>query len=337
MSITTTVANDTVADNTGADNGAGQAGLADHYAMPGVPWLAVDLNPGVAEGTDGTLTVGPITVPVQLTPPTDGAPARIDAAPSQLTLSAISAAAVSAGGTDPLAVLPSSVAAFVGGIAVAHIGVAIDLTARTVTGLEITVAADQPWWVLPGHFDVDDLHLTIAYTRAGDSHLVAVTGGGTVLGSVVELTVLRGDDGSFTLTVHGPDGAGIVIPGLGEVAGLLGGADLVGAMPSGLSDLPGFALSDLAIVLTADGVDSAHLTVTGGSAWTLPDPIGLSIDELMLTIAVGHPADPATRTVEVSVDGAATFAEAAISVRLERKDDRWTLSGGLQPGSTLTA
>ena len=191
--------------------------------------------------------------------------------------------------------------------------------------------------MLPGHFEVDDLHLTIAYTRAGDSYTVAVTGGGTVLGSAVELTVLRGDDGSFTVTVHGPDGAGIAVPGLGEIAGLLGGADLAGALPSGLRDLPGFVLTDVAVVLTADGVDQPTLTVTGGSAWTLPDPIGLSIDELALTIAVEHPADPATRTVEVSVEGAATFAEAAIAVRLERKDGQWTLTGGLRPGSTLTA
>ena len=288
------------------------------------------------DGVDGTLTVGPLAVPVQVTRPADGSPARIDVAPEQLTLSAISAAALSAGGTDPLAVLPSSVAAFVGGIAVAHIGVAIDLTARTVTGLEITVAADQPWWVLPGHFDVDDLHLTIAYTRAGDSHLVAVTGGGSVLGSVVELTVLRGDDGSFTLTVHGPDGAGIAVPGLAEIAGLFG-VDLAVNLPSGLSDVPGFVLSDVALVLTADGVESAHLTVSGGAGWTLPDPIGLTIDDLHLTVAVDHPDDAATRSVEVAVEGAATFAEAAISVRLERKDDQWTLSGGLQPGSSLTA
>ena len=39
----------------------------------------------------------------------------------------------------------------------------------------------------------------------------------------------------------------------------------------------------------------------------------------------------------MSVEGAATFAEAAISVKLERKDGQWTLTGGLQPGSSLTA
>src|SRR6478609_2922302 len=69
MSITTTpVANDTT---TPADDGAGQAPITSHYAMPGVPWLAVDVNSGITEGVDGTLTVGPVAIPVQLTPPTN--------------------------------------------------------------------------------------------------------------------------------------------------------------------------------------------------------------------------------------------------------------------------
>jgi len=36
MSITTTVTNDT----TTGDDGTGRAGLTQHYALPGVPWLA---------------------------------------------------------------------------------------------------------------------------------------------------------------------------------------------------------------------------------------------------------------------------------------------------------
>jgi len=337
---TTSTATTGTAGTGTAGTGTDRAAVAQHYTLAGVPWLALDLTGGVNgvfSGVDGTVTIGTVTVPVQVTPPADGAPAHIDVEPGQLTLATISAAAVSAGGTDPLVALPSSLGAFVGGIAVSHVGLAVDLSGRTVTAAEITVTADQPWWVLPGHFEVDDLHLTLAYTRAGDSYTVEVTGGGTVLGSVVELAVLRGDDGSFTLTVHGPDGAGIAVPGIGEIAGLVGGADLTSALPSGLSDVPGFVLSDVAVLLTAASVESAHVTVAGGAAWTLPDPIGLTIDELALSIAVEHPADAATRTVQVSIDGAATFAEASISVSLEEKDGEWTLTGGLQPGSSLTA
>ncbi len=302
------------------------------YTLPGIPWLAATIN-----GTEGVLTVGSVDVPVEVTAPTNGGPARIAAEPAQLTLSAISAVAVAAGGTDPLAALPGSLAAFVADIAVSHIGLSVDLAGRAITSAEITVTADQPWWALPGQLEIDDLHLALLYTSAGDSYTVEVTGGGTILGGRVQLTVLRGDDGSFTVTANGPDGAGIAVPGIAVIGGLVGVADLTAALPPGVAELPGFELADVAVVLTTAGVASAHLTVAGGSAWALPDPIGLSIDELALSIAIEHPTDAAIRSVQVSIKGAATFAEASVSVMIESKDGRWTLTGGLRPGSSLTA
>ena len=58
-----------------------QARPNQHYTLPGVPWLAVDLNTDTVNGADGTLTIGTFTIPVQLTPATENAPARIDVDP----------------------------------------------------------------------------------------------------------------------------------------------------------------------------------------------------------------------------------------------------------------
>ncbi len=331
---TMTITSDTTAPTTAAPTTA--APTTARYTMPGLPWLAVELTDIGADGVTGTLDIGTIAVPVQATAPSSGV-ARIDAVPASLTFTALADAAVAAGGTNPLADLPPSLASFVGGIAVSHLAVTVDASARVLTAAEITVAAEQPWSVLPGHFEVADARVTVAYTSAGDSYTVEVTGGGTVLGSAVELTVLRGDDGSFTVTLHGPDGTDVAVPGLAELSTLVGGADLVDTLPAGLSGLPGFVLSGTEMVLNASGVQSARLTVRGGSSWALPEPIGLSIDELGLTIAVEHPSDPSTRTVQVTIEGAATFAGAAIAVTLRREDGEWTLTGGLQPGSSLTA
>ncbi len=121
------------------------------YTLPGVPWLAVDIN-----GSDGTLTVGAVQIPVQIVPPADGSPARIEAEPGQVTLSAIAAAAVAAGGTDPLAALPSALAGFLGGIAISRVAVTVDLSTHSITAADLTVAAEQPWPVVPGHVDVTE-------------------------------------------------------------------------------------------------------------------------------------------------------------------------------------
>ena len=268
-------------------------------------------------------------------PAVDGSAAGIEADPGQLTLSAISAAAVSAGGTDPLAALPSALASFLGGIAISHVGVTIDLSAHSVTAADITVTAGQPWSVLPGHVDVTDLHVTLGYVRAGDSFTVAVTGAGTVFGAAVEISVVREDSGSFTAELSGPDGAGIAVPSFAEVAGLVGGAEL--SLPNGIADLPGLVVSGLDIELTSDGVDAVHATVATAATWNLPDPIGISIDELTLTVAANHVTDAATRIVRVAIAGSATFAGAVITVELDRSNGEWTLTGGLKGGSTLTA
>ena len=300
------------------------------YTLPGLPWLAVEIN-----GSEGILTVGTVQVPVQIVPPTDGSPARVEADPGQVTMSAVAAAAVAAGGTDPLAALPETVAEFLGGVAISHVGVTVDLSAHAVTAADITVTAGQPWSVVPGHVDVTDLQVTLGYVRAGDSFTVAVTGAGTVFGTAVEISMRREDSGSFTVALSGPDGAGITVPSFAEVAGLVGGADL--SLPNGLADLPGLVVSGLDLQLTRAGVEAAHATVSTAAPWKLPDPIGLSIDEVTLTVVAEHVTDAASRTVQVAVAGSATFAGAVITVALDRTDGEWTLTGGLEDGSTLTA
>ncbi len=249
-------------DTTAATTTAPARTTSVRYSMPGLPWLAVDLAGTTDSSVSGTLDIGTVTVPVQASTPSSGV-VRIDAVPASLTFAALAAAAAAAGGTDPLAALPPSLAAFVSGIAVSHLGVTVDASAHGITAAEITVATDEPWSVLPGHFDVADAHVTVRYTRAGDSCTVEVTGGGTVLGSAVELTVLRGDDGVFTVALHGADGTDVAVPGLAELAGLVGAPDLVDTLPAGLSGLPGFVLSGTELVLGADGVKSARLTVAG--------------------------------------------------------------------------
>ena len=320
----------TIISDTSTSTSTSTGADATTYTLPGVPWLTVEVN-----GNQGVLTVGAVQIPVDVVPPVDGSAARIEADPGQLTLSAISAAAVSAGGTDLLAALPTALAGFLGGIAISHVGVTIDLSAHSVTAADITVTAAQPWSVLPGHVDVTDLHVTLGYVRAGDSFTVAVTGGGTLFGVAVEISVRRADSGSFTVALSGPDGAGIAVPSFAEVAGLVGGADL--SLPNGIADLPGLVVSGLDMELTSGGVDAVHATVATAAAWNLPDPIGISIDEVTLTVAANHVTDAATRIVRVAIAGSATFAGAVITVELDRSNGEWTLTGGLKDGSTLTA
>jgi hypothetical protein len=381
-------------------------------------------------------------------------------------MAAIGDAARQAGGSDPLAALPASLAAFVGGLSVVHLHVEADPADRSLRAFRLEVRADAPWPLVEGRLEIEDLSLSFDYTREQDAAALEVKGGATVLDCPVHLDVRGPEDGAWVLalsagdvplfdlsrldrvadthlaasvpsqlgdlggiaidtleltlggedssvaaieidvrptapwvlvqdrlTIHdvnvalhvgspgdaagrevtgtvkgtlglgGADapveasrpaaedpwtitlgaGDGIALPSLGAIAGLAGGEDLEATLPPGLDELPGLTLSDVAIVLPAEGgVASVGAKLATSRALELPEPIGLSLEELSLTLQVEHPGDAAKRAVTLAVLGSATFAGATAEVRLERKPGEeghaeWKLSGGLAAGSVLSA
>jgi hypothetical protein len=295
--------------------------------LPGLPWLSLT----VAGGT-GVLTVGTARIQVQVTSPGGGSPVMIDAVPDGLSLAALSVAAGSAGGADPLAALPPALADAVGSIGISRVSVTADVSARVLLSAELTVTADRPWTIVPGHVVVDGLRLTVRFERAGDSFTVAVTGAASVAGVSAEIGVRRDEQGVFTVTVTGPDGAALEVPTFAQIGELLGvqADQLPDAFPQA-----GLTVPDLAIVIRAAAVEAVHVTVRA-AGWTLPLPIGVTVEAPQLTIGVAHPADAATRAVTVSAQGRVVFAGAAVAVRLARGADGWTLHGELETGSALT-
>ena len=269
--------------------------------------------------------------------PADGGPAVVEADLQPVTLAAVSAAAVAAGGTDPLASLPTTVATFLGAIAISHVRVAVDLANRSIVEASVTIATDQALPLIPGRVEIASPAVTLTYTRAGDSHTVAVIGAGSVLGSAVQLSVQRSDDGSFSISMTGPDGAAIPVPDVDQLATLVGAADASSVLPAQLNALAGLSIGALELTMNHGGVQSMHVAVATTESIDLPDPFALSIRQLTLDIAVEHAGDAATRTVAVSVGAEARFAGADIVVTFERTDGQWHCTGSLRPGSTLSA
>ncbi|MFC6704580.1 hypothetical protein [Flexivirga alba] len=107
------------------------------YTLPGISWLSLQV-----QGTTGTLTVGATSVAVQVTPPADGSPARVQADLSQVTVGALVAAA---GSGDPLASLPGVLADAVSSAAIASVGVSVDLAGHRLVGCDLTVDAIPSW------------------------------------------------------------------------------------------------------------------------------------------------------------------------------------------------
>lgn len=322
-----------VSDNTSTTTTSEPSTIgSDRYILPGVPWVSAEIH-----GTAGTLTVGPVDVPVQVTPPAEGEPARVAADLHDVTLATLSAAAVAAGGTDPLAALPPVLATFLGAISISQVRVALDLSTRSVIEASVTVAADRPLPLIPGHIEIVAPSVTLVYTRAGDSYTVAVVASGTLLGSTVQISVVREDDDSFAVSLSGPDGAGIGVPGIDQLAGVVGAEDPTRVLPAQLADIAGLSIEALELTMNRGGVESLHASVATTRSLDLPDPFAISIRRLTLDIAVEHAGDAATRAISVSLGGDARFAGADIMMAIDRTDGQWHLIGHLRPGSTLSA
>jgi len=243
------------------------------FALDGVPFVRLTL-----QGIYGTLTIGPSTVPIRLSPPVDGT-ATIDVGPGKLTLDAISAAGpepASTAAVDPRAILPPSLAAAVGGAVVSHVRVRVDLTGRRLTAVGLDVVGDRPWTLLPGRLVVTDLNLSVNVYPHGAAVQVsgALTGtiilGGTsvpvVASPVNNDRAVRGDCGlaSETRTADPVGTVGSVTAQAQAPIGADAGWWLV--LMDSVDGIPLSSLRDLAGLLDADGIDGLLSPGTGSPA-----------------------------------------------------------------------
>ncbi|MBO1756636.1 hypothetical protein [Allobranchiibius sp. CTAmp26] len=255
---------------------------APAYTLPGVSWLSLQV-----QGDTGTLTVGPDSVSVQVTPPADGSPAQVQADLSQLTLGALIA---DAGSADPLASLPSALAQAVSSAAIASVAVSVDLAGHRLVGCALTVDAVPSW--APGGVELDDFAVSVALTRTADGTGVAVTGSATFAGAGVAVTISRdaAATGAAAWKLHAglADGATLDVTAVATAYGL--------AVPSSLPDL---ALSACALDATLDGSD-VSFTATSPTQWTLPvGPSGISVGAI--AVAFGRTETGSTGSVSGTV------------------------------------
>lgn len=291
------------------------------FALGGAPFARLTL-----QGIYGTLTIGPSTVPIRLSPPVDGM-ATIDVGPGNLTLDAISSMAgqgrTSAAAVDPRAILPASLVAAIGGAVVSHVRVRVDLTARRLTAVGLDVVGDRPWPLMPGPLTVTDLNLSVnvhsrgAVVRVSGALTGTITLGGTpvpVVASPLVGQAVRGCTGldaqARTADPVGPVGTGAA-PTPAPIAADDGWwwsvlLDSVDGIPLG-------SLRDLAGLLDDDGIDGlASLAQTGTNAPAVP--VSPARDGAVGRAATQHPV---LTDLAIRVDPSGAVDSVAISLDIE--------------------
>jgi hypothetical protein len=301
------------------------------YSLPGVDWLSVQV-----QGDGGTLTIGDTHVSAHVTAPADGAPARLEADPGDVTLGGLSAA-LGAGSADPLSALPSPLASYLCGVSITSVAVTFDTEAARITEFDLKLVGTKGFALVPGSVEVDDLAVTFSVSNAGGSVAFAVTGAATLSGSPVALAVTHDESDSYAVSLTS---AGAPVPGSPTVTAIVGG-ELTSHLPAELAHAD-FGLSVATATFRKATVDTLDVILSTGSPLALPDPVALTVDRISAHVTVSHPTDPAVRSISVSLEGDTTFAGAAIEARLEASassgaEPQWTLTGGLADGAVLTA
>ncbi len=251
------------------------------YSLPGVSWLSVQVG-----GSSATIDVGGVVVPVAVSKLADGAPVRVQADLSQVTLATISQAALTTGSVDPLTVLPPALAQTLAPVAITSVGVSLDLAAHRLVGFDLQVGAVASWSLMAGSVQLDDPSFRLAFAATATGPSVQASAAATFAGAEFVITLGRDpvSAGAAAWSLHAglADGATLSVAAVATAFGL--------ALPAGVPEL---ALSGCTLDAVLDG-SAVTFAATSPTGWTLPfGPSGLGLGQLALTFTRQHTPDGA--------------------------------------------
>ncbi|MFK7969909.1 MAG: hypothetical protein AB8F95_06055 [Bacteroidia bacterium] len=128
---------------------------------------------------------------------------------------------------------------------------------------------------------------------------------------------------------------GLALPGLGDAAEALGGADIEGSLPPSLSSLGKMTLDQLIIGFDVTQRKIAHvqLAIRSSESWVIVDDT-LELKSLYLYWLVTDPFSPSTRYMEAEIEGLIGIGD--IELEAAAIFPEFTLSAGLADGSAIT-
>jgi hypothetical protein len=198
----------------------------------------------------------------------------------------------------------------------------------TPRALQVIVRTDEPWALLPGVLELDAITVALRVAFSGPTVHGGVSGtvtlgsgdGAVPIDVVVPIPL---DDGPITLSST----PNTTLPGLGALAGWVGGESVADQLPAGIGDIGSFTLFSLfaSIDGTKRTLQSASVSL-GAKRWTvIPDH--LDLDDIQLDLRSDATSDGTVLTGQIggtfSFDGTASIAVSAL--RFEAADD-WKLS-----------
>ncbi len=237
---------------------------------------------------------------------------------------------------DLATVLPHDIHA-VGSITLDYLQVQLDLSTRRLVSFQCQLFSPQPWVLIPDHLSLENLTIFLQTGSAQGQASINCLAAGAILVEETRIAVAlerSGATGAWSLWLADT----FVVPGIRQLAHLLGGDEVERFLPAELTDNLGtLMLYDFAVQFTsARTLSSVSLGVKSAEGWTfLPGYLVLS--KFDLSLLIGQPLDSAHRQISGSLVGIVDLDGIIIEMQGTKVtgDAPWQFNGALTPGETV--
>lgn len=230
--------------------------------------------------------------------------------------------------------LPDGVATL-GSLSIQNVYLGYDLGASAVSSLGIDIAAGGPWTLIPNYLELDCLQFGVSASKSAGAWMIQGKASGTIVVATIRVAV----------AVEGGAGAGwdvkltepLLLPGIGELATLIGGHDAASALPDGFdANIGALTISryEMAFGGQTNSLQSLGVSFATSNAWKFWDPYFV-LENLGVALDVAGPTG--TRTLAANIQGVLGVAgiDLVLSAQKPAAGGGWTFAGSLGPGDEL--
>lgn len=239
-------------------------------------------------------------------------------------------------GADTAGSFPASLGA-VGGLTVQYVGITFDPAARTLGQISFQIVATDQWTVVPDYVAIDSVQiaLTVAKPLTDQRSLYGAVNGYLVINQIpIGVTVFKpGPEADWCLRISASE---VQLPGLPEVAELVGGADFAASLPEGLQQITDISITDAEVGfnLSQAKLSLVQFTILSPSEWQIISGY-FGIGDVYISLRLDYGQAPVLITGQIG--GTVVLVGVAIGLSAERDGgpDGWVLKGELVKGNQI--
>jgi hypothetical protein len=240
------------------------------------------------------------------------------------------------GDADTAGSFPASLGT-VGGLTVQYVGITFDPAARTLGQVSFQIVATDQWTVVPNYVAVDSVQiaLTVAKPLTDQRSLYGAVNGYLVINQIpIGVTVFKpGPEADWCLRISARE---VLLPGIPEVAELVGGADFAASLPEGLRQITNISITDAEVGFNLSQVKLSlvQFTILSPNEWQIISGY-FGIGDVYIRLRLDYGQTPALVTGQIGGTVVLVGVAIGLSAESDGGPEGWVLKGELVPGDQI--